>query len=208
MPGTGKGHQPVAERTTCSIRDAQPDDGAQVAVLLAELGYADNQTLGVRRRLELWAAEATSRALVAELDGQVLGIIAVTAIPYLEREGRWGRIVALVVSSACRGQGVGRLLVEAAENAASDLGCIAMEVTSARSRTDSHPFYQILGYQDWGQRLLAARHLSRATGLCAQAGQPRKPTVRTGTTTAADRRQNVGTPQINPPYRALIRGCG
>ncbi len=147
----------MAKRTTCSIRDAQPDDGAQVAALLAELGYPDNRTAAVRRRLELWAAEATSRALVAELDGQVLGIIAVTAIPYLEREGRWGRIVALVVSSACRGRGIGGLLVEAAENAARELGCVAMEVTSARSRTDSHPFYQNLGYQDRGHR--SARYL-------------------------------------------------
>ena len=91
----------MAKRTACSIRDAQPDDGAQVAALPAQLGYPDNRTAGVRRRLELWAAEATSRALAAEQDGQALGIIAVTAIPYLEREGRWGRIVALVVSSAC-----------------------------------------------------------------------------------------------------------
>jgi hypothetical protein len=38
----------------------------------------------------LWQAEAASRAPVAEFDGQVLGIIAVTAIPYLEREGAGG----------------------------------------------------------------------------------------------------------------------
>ena len=147
----------MAGRTTCSIRDAHPDDGVQIAALLAELGYPGNPAADVRRRLQLWQAEAASRALVAELDEQLLGIIAVTAIPYLEREGRWARIVALIVSSACRGQGIGRLLVEAAENVASELGCVAMEVTSARSRTDSHPFYQSLGYQDWGHR--SARYL-------------------------------------------------
>lgn len=136
----------------CSVRHAQPGDAAQVAALLAELGYPDNQVADVRRRLALWASEATSRALVAERRGQVLGIVAVTAIPYLEREGRWGRIVALVVSSACRGQGIGRQLVQAAENVASEFGCVAMEVTSARSRTDSHPFYENLSYQDWGDR--------------------------------------------------------
>jgi GNAT superfamily N-acetyltransferase len=87
----------------------------------------------------------------------VVGIIAVTAIPYLEREGRWGRIVALVVSSACRGQGIGRWLVDAAEKAAGELDCIAMEVTSARSRTESHPFYRNLGYEDRGDR--SARYL-------------------------------------------------
>ena len=111
----------------------------------------------VRRRLELWANETTSRAIVAERHEQVLGIVAVTAIPFLEHEGRWGRIVALVVSSACRGQGVGRQLVKAAGNAASEPGCVVMELTSALSRTDSHRFYQTLGYQNWGDR--SARYL-------------------------------------------------
>ena len=142
----------MTTRTWCAVRHAQPDDAAQVATLLAELGYPDNQVADVRQRLALWASETTSRALVAERHQEVLGIVAVTAIPYLEHEGRWGRIVALVVSSACRGQGVGRHLVQAAENAASELGCVVMEVTTARSRTESHPFYQNLGYQDWNDR--------------------------------------------------------
>jgi predicted N-acetyltransferase YhbS len=64
----------------------------------------------------MWQPETAGLALVAERQGQVVGVIAVAAIPYLEREGRWGRIVALVVSSACRGQGIGRRLVDAAED--------------------------------------------------------------------------------------------
>lgn len=139
-------------RAGCSVRRAQPGDAAQVAALLAELGYRDNRAEEVRRRLAMWERETAGLALVAERQGQVAGIIAVTAIPYLEREGRWGRIVVLVVSSACRGQGIGRLLVDAAEKAARELGCVAMEVTSARSRTGSHPFYRNLGYEDWGDR--------------------------------------------------------
>jgi GNAT superfamily N-acetyltransferase len=111
----------------------------------------------LRQRLAGWASETTSRALVAERHEQVLAIVAVSAIPYLEHEGRWGRIVALVVSSACRGQGIGRQLVRAAENAASELGCVVIEVTSARSRTESHPFYQNLGYRHWADR--SARYL-------------------------------------------------
>jgi predicted N-acetyltransferase YhbS len=147
----------VNTQASCAVRRAQPGDAAQVAALLAELGYPDNPVEQVRQRLAMWAREKTSLALVADRDQQVLGTIAVTAIPYLEHEGRWGRIVALVVSPACRGQGIGRQLVGAAEKAASELGCITMEVTSARSRTESHPFYQNLGYQDWGDR--SARYL-------------------------------------------------
>jgi len=121
-------------------------------VLLAELGYPDNRTEEVRRRLAMWERETAGLALVAERQGQVVGIIGVIAIPYLEHEGRWGRIVALVVSSACRGHGIGRRLVDAAEKAAGELGCITMEVTSRSSRTESHPFYRNLGYEDVGDR--------------------------------------------------------
>jgi predicted N-acetyltransferase YhbS len=147
----------VVTPARCSVRYAQPEDAAEVAALLTELGYPDNSFADVQRRLAQWADETTSRALVAERGRQLLGIVAVTAIPYLERQGRWARIVALVVSSACRGQGIGRQLVQAAEDAAGELGCVAMEVTSARSRTESHPFYQSLGSQDWSDR--SARYL-------------------------------------------------
>jgi GNAT superfamily N-acetyltransferase len=153
----------VSTQAVCAVRRAQPGDAAQVAALLAALGYPDNPVEQVRQRLAMWAHEKSSLALVADRDGQVLGTVAVTAIPYLEHEGRWGRIVALVVSPACRGQGIGRQLVAAAEEAASELGCITMEVTSARSRTESHPFYQSLGLPGVGgpQRPLPQRPCSR-----------------------------------------------
>jgi ribosomal protein S18 acetylase RimI-like enzyme len=144
-------------RAGCSVRRAQPGDAAHVAALLAELGYPDNRTEQVRRRLALWERDTAGVALIAERQGQVVGVIAVAAIPYLEREGRRGRIVALVVSAACRGQGIGRRLVDAAEKAAGELDCVTMEVTSSRSRTESHPFYRNLGYEDGGDR--SARYL-------------------------------------------------
>jgi ribosomal protein S18 acetylase RimI-like enzyme len=150
-------NRPVNMRAGCSVRLAQPGDAAQVAALLAELGYPDNPVEEVRRRLAVWERETAGLALVADRQEQVVGIIAVAAIPYLEREGRRGRIVALVVSSACRGQGIGRRLVDAAEEAASELDCVTMEVTSSRSRTGSHPFYRNLGYEDGGDR--SARYI-------------------------------------------------
>lgn len=132
-----------------SLRPATPEDAAEVAPLLVELGYPDNEVDVVKARLARWTREQTGAALVAELDGRVVGTIAVIAVPFFEREGYWGRIVALVVSAYCRGRGVGRQLVEAAEAKARELGCIKMEVSSSRSRNESHPFYRSLGYQDW-----------------------------------------------------------
>jgi GNAT superfamily N-acetyltransferase len=140
-----------------SVRRARPDDAADVAGLLVELGYSDNPEADVRRRLAMWATEASGAVLVAEGEGRVVGVVAVTAIPYLERDGHWGRIVALVTAAECRGRGIGRRLVEAAEKVAAGLGCVTMEVTSARGRTESHPFYRSLGYADWCER--SARYL-------------------------------------------------
>jgi len=97
----------VNTQARSAVRQAQPGDAEQVAALLAELGYPDNPVEQVRQRLAMWVHRETSLVLVADRNGQELGVVAVTAIPHLEHEGRWGRIVALVVSAACRGQGIG-----------------------------------------------------------------------------------------------------
>lgn len=140
------------EAVPCAIRAAEPDDADQVAALLGELGYPDNTVDAVRRRLAVWADARDSVALVAENVSAIIGIAAVSVVPYLERDGYWGRISALVVAESCRGQGVGRMLMVAAEELARDCGCVVMEVSSDRGRIDAQAFYRSHGYEDWGDR--------------------------------------------------------
>jgi GNAT superfamily N-acetyltransferase len=140
---------PVSEREI-TIRRAEITDAAEVSALLVELGYPENDPETVRRRLAAWSAERHCEALVADVDGHVAGVVAVAAIPYLEREGRWGRIVALVVAEAHRGNGIGRRLMEAAEAVAREHGCVTVELSSAVRRADAHAFYERLGYEDAG----------------------------------------------------------
>jgi GNAT superfamily N-acetyltransferase len=78
----------------------------------------------------------------------VVGRLALHAVPYLEKTGRWARIESLVVDASSRQSGIGRVLVHAAEAIAHQWGCLAVEVTSRRSRQDAHAFYQRLGYTD------------------------------------------------------------
>jgi GNAT superfamily N-acetyltransferase len=136
------------ESAACAIRPAETDDARLIVGLLAELGYPDNDVEGVRRRVGDWAEAPDSAVLVAEHDGQLLGLVAVTTIRYIERDGRLGRIVVLVVADSARGQGIGRRLVADAEAIAVSHGCVAMEVGSARRRIAAHAFYQSLGYVD------------------------------------------------------------
>ncbi len=134
------------------IRPARDTDTPTVTALLTELGYPDNNEADVRRRLERWARHPEGAALVAESDDGVIGVVAVVAIPLLEKEGSGGRIVALVVDETQRGTGVGRELVAAAEAEAQRWGCDFMEVTSSRHRTGAHAFYRARGYEDRCER--------------------------------------------------------
>jgi GNAT superfamily N-acetyltransferase len=132
-----------------TVRPASPEDAPGVAALLIELGYPGDSVEQVRERLARWTRAGNAEVLVAEYQARLAGAVAVAAIPHFEHDGNWGRIVALVVAEGNRGRGIGRLLVESAEQAALGLGCVSMELTSARRRPEAHPFYRALGYQDW-----------------------------------------------------------
>jgi N-acetylglutamate synthase-like GNAT family acetyltransferase len=130
-----------------AIREAEPGDAQQIAALLTQLGYPSTSDQVVER-LAYWLPDPMSLVLVAEQDRRIEGCLSLHAIPYLERTGRWARIVSLVVDESSRGRGTGRSLVAAAEEAARRLGCLTVEVTSARTRTRAHAFYKRMGYTD------------------------------------------------------------
>jgi GNAT superfamily N-acetyltransferase len=133
---------------TVSVRNAAAADAPAIAGLMTELGYPATGE-EIRQRLGYWLPDATSRVLLAVRDDQVIGCLSVHAVPYLERTGRWARVETLVVAKEARRDGAGHGLLAAAEDlAATDWGCLAMEVTSARTRDDAHAFYQKRGYED------------------------------------------------------------
>jgi GNAT superfamily N-acetyltransferase len=130
-----------------AIREAEPGDAHQIASLLTQLGYASTSDQ-VKERLAYWLPDAMSLILVAEQDRRLFGCLSLHAIPYFEQTGRWARIESLVVDASARGRGTGRALVAAAEDAARRWDCLAVEVTSLRSRADAHAFYARMGYAD------------------------------------------------------------
>jgi GNAT superfamily N-acetyltransferase len=130
------------------IRLAHRTDAAAVNELLDQLGYPQDGEAATAHRIQAWADDPSSAAYVAEAGGELLGVIAVHICPFFERDGSWGRIVALVVSDRARRRGVGSQLVTAAESFAATHGCLRMEVSSGHHRHDAHNFYQRHGYVD------------------------------------------------------------
>jgi GNAT superfamily N-acetyltransferase len=130
-----------------TMRPVVAGDAARIAVLLDQLGYPTDAAQ-VRTRLDDWLADRRSVLIAAEADGLVSGVAALHVMPLLEHDGRRGRLVALVVDDACRGQGLGRMLVAEVEQEARRLGCRDLEVTSSRTRHAAQSFYRGLGYED------------------------------------------------------------
>jgi len=125
-----------------SVRSAVAADAAVIAGLLAELGYSPAPA-DVERRLE---GMERSAALVAELEGEVAGVLTLAMVPVLHEPGDWCRITMLVVAERARRRGLARALVAQAETVARGHGCARIEVTSALHRDGAHDFYRGQGY--------------------------------------------------------------
>ena len=89
--------------------------------------------------------------MVEERDA-LRGVITLHAMVVLHRAQPVGRVTSLIVDPRARGQGLGRALMQAAEQAVKEAGCGLLEVTSHKRRSEAHSFYQHLGYQQTSYR--------------------------------------------------------
>jgi GNAT superfamily N-acetyltransferase len=125
-------------------RRAASSDARALAELSDTLGYPVDEGR-MAARLERLLARAEDEILVAECAGQVVGWIHGSEQELLEA-GRRCEILGLVVDAGHRGRGVGRLLVAEVERWAAGRGLETMAVRSNVIRSESHPFYERLGY--------------------------------------------------------------
>ena len=130
--------------TEARIRAARTGDVPTLVNLIRDLGYEVDEH-GVRARLGELASQGRP-TLIAETD-RIVGCITLGITPVLHRPRPVGRITMLVVAEDMRGQGLGRLLVEAGEHYLREAGCGLIEVTSNLRRADAHAFYERLGYE-------------------------------------------------------------
>lgn len=126
------------------VREARPKDAGAIAALIASLGY-EAGAADIRKRLAALRKRGEA-ALVIER-GAILGVLTTSTMITLHRPLPVGRISMMVVAEGERGQGLGALLVAAAEELLKARGCGLIEVTSNRKRLRAHAFYEKLGYE-------------------------------------------------------------
>jgi ribosomal protein S18 acetylase RimI-like enzyme len=132
-----------------AIRDAEPRDSGIIVRLIGELAAA----AGERTHLtEAYAAEylasPTAKALVAEVGGQVVGLLTYSLRPDLYHAAKTCLIEELIVRDAVRGRGVGSGLVDELFARLTALGCAEVSVTTLSDNTRAIEFYRAHGLTD------------------------------------------------------------
>ena len=134
----------MIDRQSVTLRPATAGDADAIAALFTDEGYPSGPS-DIVERLASFESEL-ARVIVADNDGQVLGFIAVHALPRFEHTDRILRIMALVVDAGERGRGIGRLLMEEAERFGRALDAAFAEVTAGHHRPEARHLYEELGY--------------------------------------------------------------
>lgn len=127
------------------VRPMEVADADRVCALSEQLGYPitlEQAAGSVQRILGMYG----HTAMVAVIDGQVVGWIHCYVSAILELPETFVEIGGLVVDENHRGQHVGSRLVEAAEEWAKSLGLSDLRVRSASHRAGAHEFYLRLGF--------------------------------------------------------------
>lgn len=129
---------------SAAVRPLAAADLPAVRDLAAQLGY--EATLGeLAERLPPLEHSPSHAVLVAEVSGSVAGWIHVEASHALIH-APCGEIVSLVVDGGRRSQGVGALLLRAAEAWARSRGLERIRVRCRVEREDAHRFYANEGF--------------------------------------------------------------
>jgi GNAT superfamily N-acetyltransferase len=135
---------------TVEIRDATPDDAEQLVPLIELLPHKVTAD-GVTHRLKQISADDFPQ-LVAVQSGMIIGLCGLHLMTAIHREKPVGRITILVVAEDTRGRGIGRQLVNAAEQRFRKAGCGMVELTSNDWLVEAHRFYSKIGYEQTSKR--------------------------------------------------------
>jgi len=129
----------IKERNVVAIRAITRSDAKDAAELSAELGYP--VPVGeMEARIDQFAGMKDHAVYVASLEDRIVGWIDVGIVQHLQ-SGPYGEIGGLIVSQKYQGCGIGRQLIEKAEEWIAGRGVSKVVVRSQISRERAHNFY-------------------------------------------------------------------
>ncbi|OLZ68488.1 GNAT family N-acetyltransferase [Streptomyces sp. IMTB 2501] len=134
------------------IRRATADDLPAIVAMLADdpLGAQRESTDDMtpyRAALERLTADPNQHLVVAVREGRVIGTLQLTIIAGLSHKGTTRALIEAVrIHADERGSGLGSRLIEWAIDTSRHVGCRMVQLTSDKTRSDAHRFYERLGF--------------------------------------------------------------
>ncbi|MEU4925062.1 GNAT family N-acetyltransferase [Streptomyces yokosukanensis] len=134
------------------IRRATVDDLPAIVAMLADdpLGSqreSPDDMAPYRAALERVDADPNQSLVVAVREDRVIGTLQLTIIPGLSHRGAVRALIEAVrIHADERGSGLGSQLIDWAIDASRQRGCLMVQLTSDKTRTDAHRFYERLGF--------------------------------------------------------------
>jgi GNAT superfamily N-acetyltransferase len=94
------------------------------------------------------ASDPNNELTVVESDGELVGMLQLTFIPYLTHTGSWRCLIEGVrIASSQRGKGLGTQIISWAIDRARQRQCAMVQLTSDKQRPDALRFYESLGFK-------------------------------------------------------------
>jgi N-acetylglutamate synthase-like GNAT family acetyltransferase len=142
------------------IRKADTNDIPAIQLLFQELTGSPISMDDVLNRLQFVQESSIDSLFVYEHQQNISGLLAFRIRENIEENSRFGEISVLVMHPKYRNRGIGKKLMEYAEQLAQKQHCIGTWLVSGFGREEkAHTFYTSLGYKTTGYRFVKRFHL-------------------------------------------------
>ncbi len=134
--------------TKIIIREAETTDLFALGELMNELGY-DTTMDEMKTRFENIHNHKDYKTFIATNDTEILGMVGLSKNYAYEQNGIYVRVLALVTRSKFRQKGIGKKLMDVAEDWARTIGAstILLNCGNREEREIAQLFYKKIGYQ-------------------------------------------------------------
>ena len=137
-----------------TLREANEDDLFAILSLYAQLGQDDGSVLPLDEAIRIFAkikSYPDYHLHVATAGSKVIGVFALLVMDNLGHKGTPSAILEdVVVAEGLRGQGIGKTMMEYANELCRTKGCYKMTFSSNINREAAHRFYESLGFRKHG----------------------------------------------------------
>lgn len=143
-----------------TIRKIEKEDYPTVASLWRDVLGVPTTDVDLAETYAKMEDDGRYLTLIAEVDKELAGLVTMVFSYAIGHPDGYAKVNGLGVFEKFRGKGIGRALLESAEQIALDRGAHYVGLASGFSREDAHAFYEHLGYRKtsyWLGKKLASK---------------------------------------------------